>query len=238
MRTQKKSDTTNDRYPQTPSRVQFSVWPAGVTGASQGVRRRSLPLSSRRESVTNRSSLLPSLLPFLPPSLPYRQTIDWAGGMIDWNASEYTSRGYFATYIKWISIDCYSGSDLDLPYVASNQSSNSTSSRMGRRDESSARLWERANTVNSYVWGGALPFFLPFHSCLSLLSRQLTIVALHSQRHERTNSRFWFERRNGDQLALLDRSEQYVVLFPLSRSSINLAKSLLQCSSRTAIQRA
>ncbi|GJN88309.1 hypothetical protein Rhopal_001274-T1 [Rhodotorula paludigena] len=36
VRTLKKSDDPNGRFPQTPSRVQFSVWPAGVAGTSQG----------------------------------------------------------------------------------------------------------------------------------------------------------------------------------------------------------
>ncbi|BGP38232.1 putative glycosidase CRH2 [Rhodotorula kratochvilovae] len=36
VRTVKKSDDKNGRYPQTPSRVQFSVWPAGIKGTSEG----------------------------------------------------------------------------------------------------------------------------------------------------------------------------------------------------------
>ncbi|GAA6051512.1 hypothetical protein JCM3770_000390 [Rhodotorula araucariae] len=36
VRTVRKSDDKNGRYPQTPSRVQFSVWPAGIEGTSDG----------------------------------------------------------------------------------------------------------------------------------------------------------------------------------------------------------
>lgn len=39
VRTIKKSDQTNGRFPQTPSRVQFSVWPAGIASSPQGVSR-------------------------------------------------------------------------------------------------------------------------------------------------------------------------------------------------------
>ncbi|GAA6034288.1 hypothetical protein JCM8097_003826 [Rhodosporidiobolus ruineniae] len=119
VRTLLKSNTTGgNQYPQTPSRVQFSVWPAGIAGTSNG-------------------------------------TIEWAGGMIDWSSKEYTSQGYFSANVKWLSIQCYDGSDLDLPYQASNSSSssNSTSSRLVKREEF-PKLWERADeTVSSYVWG-------------------------------------------------------------------------------------
>ncbi|GAA5906662.1 hypothetical protein JCM6882_008088 [Rhodosporidiobolus microsporus] len=116
VRTLHKKDTVNGReYPQTPSRVQFSVWPAGIDGTSQG-------------------------------------TIDWAGGMIDWDSSDYKSQGFYSANIRWVSLDCYDGSDFSLPY----NSTNSTSSRLARRDEeehSLEALWKRQNTVNSYIYG-------------------------------------------------------------------------------------
>ncbi|GAA5976101.1 hypothetical protein JCM11641_003282 [Rhodosporidiobolus odoratus] len=121
VRTLKKSDTKDGRYPQTPSRVQFSVWPAGVDGASQG-------------------------------------TIDWSGGLIDWSSPDYTSQGYYAAYVQWLSIQCYTGDDFDLPYNGT--SSNSTSKRLvkrfgeGEEGEEVEGLWKRAGeTVGSYVWG-------------------------------------------------------------------------------------
>ncbi|GAA6025595.1 hypothetical protein JCM10207_001203 [Rhodosporidiobolus poonsookiae] len=109
VRTLKKSDTKEGRYPQTPSRVQFSVWPAGIDGTSQG-------------------------------------TIDWAGGMIDWSSAEYTSQGSYSAHVKWLAIDCYSGSDLALPF--------NSSSRLAKREDEAAWLWERqSQTVSSYMWG-------------------------------------------------------------------------------------
>ncbi|GAA6011634.1 hypothetical protein JCM11491_004713 [Sporobolomyces phaffii] len=36
VRTLLKSDTTNGRFPQTPSRIQFSVWPAGISSSPKG----------------------------------------------------------------------------------------------------------------------------------------------------------------------------------------------------------
>ncbi|CEQ39982.1 SPOSA6832_01574 [Sporobolomyces salmonicolor] len=129
VRTLMQANTTNGRYPQTPSRVQFSVWPAGIS--SQYVR----------------------------PSEP-SGTVEWAGGMIDWSDPSYVSQGYFASYVQWLSIDCYNGSTL--AYVASNQTAtslNSTSSRLAKRDDEEyaglleRQLWKRADAVNSYVYG-------------------------------------------------------------------------------------
>lgn len=37
VRTIQKANQTNQRFPQTPSRVQFSVWPAGISSSPQGV---------------------------------------------------------------------------------------------------------------------------------------------------------------------------------------------------------
>ncbi|GAA5950014.1 hypothetical protein JCM21900_001365 [Sporobolomyces salmonicolor] len=123
VRTLMQANTTNGRYPQTPSRVQFSVWPAGVSSQPSG-------------------------------------TVEWAGGMIDWSDPSYVSQGYFASYVQWLSIDCYNGSTL--AYVASNQTAtslNSTSSRLAKRDEEEyaelleRQLWKRAGAVNSYIYG-------------------------------------------------------------------------------------
>ncbi|KAK4058560.1 hypothetical protein OIO90_000004 [Microbotryomycetes sp. JL221] len=128
VRTLQASNTVNGsltKFPQTPSRIQMSVWPAGIAGTSQG-------------------------------------TIDWAGGMIDWDSSEYTQQGYFASYVQWVSVQCYDG--LDLPFEqgnsnssSSSSSSNSTSSstnssRLAKRDDG-WRLWERAPSISSYLWG-------------------------------------------------------------------------------------
>jgi len=73
-RTLKKSDTFNEttkqyHYPQTPSRVQLSLWPAGLSRNGEG-------------------------------------TIEWAGGLVDWD-SPYMQNGYYYAMIKDISIECY-----------------------------------------------------------------------------------------------------------------------------------
>lgn len=50
------SALTCSEYPSTPSRVQISIWPAGISSSAQG-------------------------------------TIDWAGGMIDWQSDEIKQNG-------------------------------------------------------------------------------------------------------------------------------------------------
>lgn len=66
MRTLKKSDTYNDtsknyHYPQSPARVQFSLWPAGLPQNGKG-------------------------------------TIEWAGGLVNWD-SPYMENGYYYAII-------------------------------------------------------------------------------------------------------------------------------------------
>ena len=133
VRTLKKSDTYDAgsggyHYPQTPSRVQFSVWAAGVSTQAAG-------------------------------------TVTWAGGMIDWTNAAYKAKGYFASYVNWISIDCYDGSDLNLTFQASNASATATASSAASKKTTSSRerravedaelgLWARAaQVVNSYTYG-------------------------------------------------------------------------------------
>jgi beta-glucanase (GH16 family) len=74
VRTLEKSSTWNSTanrfdYPQTPSRVMLSLWPAGLPSNGQG-------------------------------------TIDWAGGLIDWN-SQYMKNGYYYSMVKDVSVECY-----------------------------------------------------------------------------------------------------------------------------------
>jgi len=73
VRTVKKTDTINStgiaNYPSTPSRVQLSLWPAGIPGTPQG-------------------------------------TVDWAGGMIDWNDPDYVSAGHFYALVHSVAIKC------------------------------------------------------------------------------------------------------------------------------------
>jgi hypothetical protein len=62
--------TTNQyNYPQTPSRVQLSLWPGGLPSNGEG-------------------------------------TIEWAGGLVDWD-SKYMQNGYYFAQVKDISVECY-----------------------------------------------------------------------------------------------------------------------------------
>ena len=75
MRTLKKSDTFNKtdnqyHYPQTPARVQLSLWPAGLSKNGQG-------------------------------------TVDWAGGLINWNAQDPSKNGYYYSMYSNVSVECY-----------------------------------------------------------------------------------------------------------------------------------
>lgn len=74
-RTKNKKDTwnaTSNRwdFPQTPARVQLSLWPGGLASNGQG-------------------------------------TIDWAGGLVDWNSADIQNNGYYYASFKSISINCY-----------------------------------------------------------------------------------------------------------------------------------
>lgn len=79
-RTKKKSDTWNETFsqwdfPQTPSRVQLSIWPGGLETNEKG-------------------------------------TIDWAGGLIDWDHEDIKKNGYYSVAFSEITVECY---DADSP---------------------------------------------------------------------------------------------------------------------------
>lgn len=57
-------------YPQTPARVQLSLWPGGLESNGQG-------------------------------------TIDWAGGLVNWNSPDIQSNGYFYATFQSVTVDCY-----------------------------------------------------------------------------------------------------------------------------------
>ena len=74
LRTKKKSDTWNATgnrfdYPQTPSRIMLSLWPAGLPSNAAG-------------------------------------TVDWAGGIINWN-SPYMKNGYYYAMFSDVNVQCY-----------------------------------------------------------------------------------------------------------------------------------
>lgn len=62
--------TTNQyHYPQSPARVQLSLWPAGLASNGQG-------------------------------------TIDWAGGLVNWD-SQYMQNGYYYAMVNEVKVECY-----------------------------------------------------------------------------------------------------------------------------------
>lgn len=73
VRTVNKVDTIDAdgvaHYPTTPSSIQISLWPAGITTSSSG-------------------------------------TIDWAGGMINWQDPDYQSAGHFYALLKSVDLQC------------------------------------------------------------------------------------------------------------------------------------
>lgn len=78
-RTQDRKDTWNSTaqrwdFPQTPARVQLSLWPGGLASNPKG-------------------------------------TVDWAGGLIDWDHPDIKDPGYYYAEIESVSIECYDGKD-------------------------------------------------------------------------------------------------------------------------------
>jgi hypothetical protein len=73
-RTLKRADTWNETtsqwmFPQTPSRIQLSLWPGGLASNGQG-------------------------------------TIDWAGGLVDYNSPDVISNGYFYAAFESVTVKC------------------------------------------------------------------------------------------------------------------------------------
>ena len=78
QRTKSRNETYNSttqqyHYPQSPSRVQLSLWPAGLSSNGEG-------------------------------------TIEWAGGLVDWN-SQYMQNGYYYAMVSDVSVKCYDPPD-------------------------------------------------------------------------------------------------------------------------------
>ncbi|OCL02282.1 glycoside hydrolase family 16 protein [Glonium stellatum] len=74
LRTLKRADTWNATanrfdYPQTPSRIMLSLWPAGLSSNDIG-------------------------------------TVNWAGGLINWN-SQYMQNGYYYAMVQEVNVQCY-----------------------------------------------------------------------------------------------------------------------------------
>ena len=75
QRTKKRSDTWNTttnsyHFPQTPARIQLSIWPAGQASNGQG-------------------------------------TVDWAGGLVSWQAPDPKNAGYYYAMVNSVNVTCY-----------------------------------------------------------------------------------------------------------------------------------
>lgn len=79
------------QYPNTPSRIQLSLWPAGISSSAPG-------------------------------------TVQWAGGMINWNDPDYVSAGHFSATVSSVSIVCADSSTSGnmTAYVYGSNSTTST----------------------------------------------------------------------------------------------------------------
>jgi len=74
MRTKNRNDTYNTttqqyHYPQSPARIELSLWPAGLASNGQG-------------------------------------TVDWSGGLVDWN-SQSMQNGYYYAMVNDVNVECY-----------------------------------------------------------------------------------------------------------------------------------
>jgi len=93
-RVKKRSETWNATtnqwmFPQTPARVQLSLWPGGLPSNGKG-------------------------------------TIDWAGGLIDWNSADIQNNGYYYATFESVEISCYNaksapGTNTGVSYTYNNK---------------------------------------------------------------------------------------------------------------------
>jgi len=77
-------------FPQTPARVQLSLWPGGLATNAQG-------------------------------------TIDWAGGLVDWNSQDIQNNGYYYATFQSVTISCFNatsapGTNTGVSYTYSDVS--------------------------------------------------------------------------------------------------------------------
>ena len=171
MRTLEKADTLKDglyKFPQTPSKIQFSSVALFPRFADATDRLASPSPHPDSLSLTSIHSVWPAGI-----STSSQGTIDWSGGLIDWTKA--TAQGFVA-YVGWLNVQCYDPSLI--PFQTSNSSANSSKSSRERSfdllDER-ALLWERAETVNSYVYGSE---FLAFSQ---VVRNQLPNIFTHSE---------------------------------------------------------
>ena len=116
-RTLKKSDTYNDTakrydYPQTPARVQLSLWPAGLASNGKG-------------------------------------TVDWSGGLIDWQSQDIQNNKYYYAAVKDVDIKCY-----DAPSGAKKSGDGSYIYTNNVGDQSAIELSGKPTVLKSLLGSG------------------------------------------------------------------------------------
>lgn len=132
VRQLKASDTIvngTSNYPSTPSRIQLSIWPAGIPSEPEG-------------------------------------TVNWAGGMINWQDPDYLASGHFYALVQGINVTCHD------PTTAP---SDATSYVYGKNESAftPAIAFSNASTVNAargIVAGVAGPFGVWTVTCAVVFS--------------------------------------------------------------------
>ncbi|KAL2017265.1 hypothetical protein VTK56DRAFT_2377 [Thermocarpiscus australiensis] len=146
-RTKKRSETWNATsnqwaFPQTPARVQISIWPGGLESNAQG-------------------------------------TIDWAGGLIDWNSEEIKNYGYYFATFAEVSVECYKanappGTNKGVSYYYNNAAGTNdtvvdsdkptvlksflaTGTDMDKGDSTTSGSPSASSSVNAIPGGGSTP---------------------------------------------------------------------------------
>jgi len=116
-RTKKKSETYNSttgnfEFPQTPSRVQLSLWPGGLASNGKG-------------------------------------TIDWAGGLIDWDSDEIKKHEYYYAMVKEVTVECY-----DPPAGTTGSGKVSYAWKDGKAVNTSVELSDDGTILKSFLGSG------------------------------------------------------------------------------------
>ncbi|WVR03098.1 hypothetical protein IAU60_000088 [Kwoniella sp. DSM 27419] len=140
VRTVLKSDTLSAdgsqyKYPSTPSRIQISIWPAGISSSAQG-------------------------------------TVDWAGGMINWQDPDYLSQGYFWNTVQSVKITCKQDPD---------QTNSTTGWAYAGNDTQGIPVVEATNA--SILLSGSNPIAIPIQtSLLAAVASGVVLAALAGTR--------------------------------------------------------
>ncbi|WEW58918.1 putative glycosidase CRH2 [Emydomyces testavorans] len=117
VRVKKRSETFNTTsnqyaYPQTPARVQLSLWPAGLPSNGEG-------------------------------------TINWAGGLVDWNYEDVKNHGYYYAIFDEVTIQCY-----DPPKNAKVEGSKSYIFTDAKGTEDTVKITDKDTALKSFLGNG------------------------------------------------------------------------------------